>query len=213
MTEPETSAPSEAQPNIVRFSTFEETKKAFDAYVAAVGKVAYAWNYLHEELGKLFVVVGGAEREVALSIWYSVRNDGAQREILRAAVNATNSERSERLPKAPDDLKWLLDRANDLADARNNAVHAPCSLYIGGTGSEMGPAFSNGNPRTKKLMGKELLVEFAWCERYAETLSRFTRMLGIAIALPERYQWPERPKILSPEDFSGESRRSQGDVR
>jgi hypothetical protein len=141
MTEPETSAPSEAQPNIVRFSTFEETKKAFDAYVAAVGKVAYAWNYLHEELGKLFVVVSGAEREVALSIWYSVRNDGAQREMLRAAVNATNSERSERLPKAPDDLKWLLDRANDLADARNNAVHAPCSLYIEGPVPRWGRRF------------------------------------------------------------------------
>jgi hypothetical protein len=57
-------------------------------------------------------------------------------------------------------------------------------------------------------MGKELLVEFAWCERYAETLSRFTKILGIAIALPERYLWPERPKILPRDHFSSESRRS-----
>ena len=42
----------------------------------------------------------------------------------------------------------------------------------------MGAAFFNGNPRAKKLMGKELLVEFAWCEAYAETLSRFTEYAG-----------------------------------
>ena len=55
-------------------------------------------------------------------------------------------------------------------------------------------------------MVKELLVEFAWCESYAETLSRFTQMLGTAIAFPDRYEWPEQPKILSREHFSGESR-------
>jgi hypothetical protein len=82
-----------------------------------------------------------------------------------------------------------------------------------GDGFRDGAGVFQWKPRAKKLMGKELLVEFAWCEAHAETLSRFTRMLGIAIALPERYEWPERPKILSPEDFSGESRRSQGDVR
>ena len=208
MTEPETSEPSTAKPNIVRWSTFEDTIEAFDAYVAAVGKVAHAWNYLHEQLGVLFVAVTGMERNVALANWYSVRSDRAQREMLKAAVNATNSERSKKLPEAPDDLIWLLDRADELAEDRNNAVHAPCSLYISGSGSEMGAAFFNGNPRAKKLMGKELLVEFAWCESYAETLSRFTEMLGIAIAFPDRFPWPQRPKILSREDFSGESRRS-----
>jgi hypothetical protein len=75
MTEPETSAPSTA----ARWSTFEETRKAFDAYVAAVGKVAYEWNALHEQLGILFVAVSGAEREVALANWYSVWSDRGQR--------------------------------------------------------------------------------------------------------------------------------------
>ena len=36
--------------------------------------------------------------------------------MLRAALNATSSERSKKLPKAPDDLKWLLDRADALAE-------------------------------------------------------------------------------------------------
>ena len=87
----------------------------FDAYVAAVGRVAHAWNYLHEKLGMLFVAVSGMERNLALSIWYSVTNDHFQREMLKAAVSATNSERLAKLPKAPDDLKWLLDRAAEVA--------------------------------------------------------------------------------------------------
>jgi hypothetical protein len=209
MTEPETSESAlAAKPGIATWTTFEDTIEAFDAYAASVGKVAHAWNSLHERLGVLFAAVTGMERNVALSIWYSVQSDRAQREMLKAAVYATNSQRSEKLPKAPDDLKWLLDRAEEVANARNNAVHAPCSLFIGGSGSEMGAAYFDGNPRAKNLMGKELLVEFAWCESYAETLSRFTGMLGTAVALPDRYQWPERPKILSRDQFSGESCRS-----
>jgi hypothetical protein len=150
MTEPETSAPSTAEP--VRWTNFEETKKAFEAYVAAVGKVAYAWNSLHEQLGILFVAVSGLEREVALANWYSVWSDRAQRAMLRAKVNATKSERSKRLLEAlDDDLIWLLDCADDLADDRNNAVHAPCSLYVSGSGSELGAAFFNGHPRARKL--------------------------------------------------------------
>ena len=57
-------------------------------------------------------------------------------------------------------------------------------------------------------MGKELLVEFAWCESFAETLSRFTEMLANAIAFPDRFPWPQRPNILPREYFSGESRRA-----
>jgi hypothetical protein len=208
MTEQETSGPSTAKQGIVGWATYEDTKKAFDAYVAAVGKVAYAWNYLHEKLGVLFVAVSGAEREVALANWYSVWSDRGQRAMLRSKVNATNSQRSTRLPEAADDLKWLLDSADDLAEERNNAVHAPCSLYINGSRSEMGAAFFNGHPRARKLMGKELVVEFAWCEAYAETLSRFAEMLANAIAFPDRFSWPEQPKILPRDHFSGESRRS-----
>jgi hypothetical protein len=207
MSEHETSAPSATEPNIEARVSFEDTIEPFDAYVAAVGRVAYAWNYLHERLGVLFVAVTGMERNVALSIWYSVKSDRAQRDMLKAAIDATNSERSTKWPEAPDDLKWLLERANELAEARNNAVHAPCSLYINGSASQMRASFFDGNPRAKNLMGKELLVEFTWCERFAEALSRFAEMMGPAIALPDRFPWPQRPKILPRDHFSGESRR------
>ncbi len=156
----------------------EGAEAAFEEYYLAVGKVARAWNTLHEYLGQLFVTVSGSDKvwteptaiKVALAIWYSVKSHRAQRDMLRAAVNA-NSGRWDELPKALDDLKWLLDRADELAEHRNDVVHAPCSIYILDWGAEMGPAyFAAANPRVKNLnaknlKGKQLIAEFDWCEK------------------------------------------------
>src|SRR5215472_4850499 len=150
----------ETRAPVVRWPTDEERKAAFEAYTLAVGKVAHAWNYLHEKLGQVFWVVCGAEREIALAIWYSTHNDRTQRLMLRAAVLACKMDRWP-APQARDDVMWLLDCADSLAEQRNNALHAPCSLYVGGAqdgGSVMGAAFFHGHPRAKKLIGKDLLT-------------------------------------------------------
>ena len=180
----------------------EAVEAAFEEYYLAVGKVARAWNSLHEYLGQLFVTASGAnwtQPWVALAIWYSVKSDRAQRDMLRAAVNA-KSGRWEKLPKALNDLNWLLDRCDELAEHRNHAVHAPCSIYIGGNDPPwMGPAyFAVGNPRVKSLeaknlRGKQLIAEFDWCERYAWTLIGFIQKLEKPMASPTDYQWPDRP--------------------
>jgi hypothetical protein len=187
-----------SQPRIVKWPTEEERNAAFEAYTLVVDKVSYAWNYLHEKLGRLFVVISGADRNIALAIWYSTDNDRAQRKMLRAAIAATKVERWKTLPKAEENLKWLLDRLDKVSDDRNNAIHAPCSLYIGGTedgGSEMGASFFHGHPRAKNLQGKKLLIEFDWCERYAETLSQFTGQVETAVAFPDQYPWPDKPSL------------------
>jgi hypothetical protein len=76
---------SSAEPNIVKvkWPTLEEATAAFEEYALAVGKVAYAWNYLHERLGELFVVVSAAEQAIALAIWYSTKSERGQRDMLR----------------------------------------------------------------------------------------------------------------------------------
>ena len=107
--------------------------------------VSHEWNHLHEKLGELFAVVIDAERVVALAIWYSTESDRAQRKMLKAAVNA-NPARWKAFPKATDDLKWLLDRTEEVAEHRNNAVHPPppsgsersglsASKFLGANGS------------------------------------------------------------------------------
>ena len=139
------------EPHIVKWPSDEETKTAFEAYTLALGKVAHAWNYLHENLAKLFCIMTEAERAISLAVWYSTTIERAQREMLRAAVSATNNKRWEQLPKAREDLKGLLEKSDVLAGHRNNAVHAPCSLYAQSRFT-VTPATFDGRPASKSAM-------------------------------------------------------------
>ena len=112
-----------------------ETREAIEAYCVAVGLVVYEWNDLHEKLARLFALIREGDRQETLTEWYAIRSDTGQREKLRCAITKTTSGRWKKSPRAPDDLKWLLDRADKLASDRNNAIHAPCSLYLRGDGS------------------------------------------------------------------------------
>jgi hypothetical protein len=135
----------------------------------------------------------------------------SERENLRCAITETASGRWKKSPRALDDLKWLLDGVDRLASDRNNAIHAPCSLYLRGDGSsEVMAAVRSanaGNRRAKNLEGKDLLTEFHWCAAYALRLGQFAGRLAPAMAFPDHYEWPGRPKIPSRADLSGVSRR------
>ena len=97
----------------------------------------------------------------------SERHETRQSEKLRCALTEAASDRWKKSPRAPDDLKWLLDRTDKLAGDRNNAIHAPCSLYLRGDGSSEVMAAvrsaNGGNRGAKNLEGKDLLTEFHWC--------------------------------------------------
>jgi hypothetical protein len=137
--------------------------------------------------------VSDAKENVALAIWYSTKSDRTQRDMLEAAVNASPGRWE---PKARDGLKWLLCCADELAERRNDAVHAPVTFHMGPRedgGFEVVASYFAGNPRAKNLRGKRLLVEFDWRERYAETLSRFSDGLVAAIAYPDSNRWPDPP--------------------
>jgi hypothetical protein len=186
-----------------------ETREAIEAYCVAVGLVVYEWNDLHEKLAQLFALIREGDRREALAEWYAIQSDTKQREKLRCAIIETTSGRWKKSSRAPDDLKWLLDRVDKLASDRNNAIRAPCSLYLRGDGSsEMMAAVraaNAGNRRAKNLEGEDLLTEFHWCAAYAVRLCQFAEMLAPAIASSDHYEWPVRPKILSRADVSGVS--------
>jgi hypothetical protein len=104
---------------VVKWPTDEEVKAEFDAYTNAVGKVVHAWNYLHERLGRLFVrLVNAPDRNVTAAVWYSTYSDRVQRDMLQAAIIASNEIVWTRLPiHAKDDLLWLMKHAtNELAN-------------------------------------------------------------------------------------------------
>ena len=124
-------------------------------------------RYLHERLGQLFSAILGVGEPVALAVWYAVSMDTGQRRLLSAAIKA--SEWPNR-PKAAADLMWLLDQVEKLSKLRNDAVHAPVSLTVSAL-TQMGVAFWSSNPRAKKLLGRQLVAEFTWCEQCTELLS------------------------------------------
>jgi hypothetical protein len=167
-----------------------------EPYVMALGKVAHAWNYLQEALGQLFCAVTGLENDsTGQAIWHSTSNDRTQREMLRAAIEAVTHERlTTSLPKAKDDIKWLLNQADKVAEQRNNAIHAPMAISVGGKEIELVPAAYYGNPRAHKLVGKDILTEFEWYEHCADTLTRFAYGVRGAITAND-VTWPNRPQM------------------
>ena len=175
-----------------------ETQEAIEAYCVAVGLVVYEWNDLQEKLARLFALVREGDQAGNPPEWYAIRSDTRQREKLRCAITETTSDRWKRSPRAPDDLKWLLDRVDKLASDRNNAIHAPCSLYLRGDGSsEVMAAVRSanaGNRRAKNLEGKDLLIEFHG-GRICGASWPVCGMLAPAMASPDNYEWPADQKF------------------
>src|SRR5215211_6790047 len=93
-------------------------------YITALGELVIAWNSLQEQLAELFwTVTGISNGRVPLAIWHAANSDRTQRQMLRAA--AENAFATDKDKKTRDDILWLLDRANSLADQRNDAIHSP----------------------------------------------------------------------------------------
>jgi hypothetical protein len=84
------------KPPVIRVPADPVIKLHFEEYAMALGKVAHAWNTLQESLGELFVAITQLDQKVGFGIWYSTHSDRAQREMLRAAIEATHQDRWNR---------------------------------------------------------------------------------------------------------------------
>jgi len=177
---------------VIRYPTDKEVREAFVAYVEAVGRVAHAWNYLMETMGRLFVIVSGIDRTIAAAIWYASDNDRVLLEIFKAITAKAPELGWEGKKDAKADVLWLAERVSNLHDKRNNAVHAPCSLLVEPDGPTMVPQLFSDHRRAKNLRGTELLVEFDWCERWANALTTFARAAEQALLYGD-CPWPEKP--------------------
>ena len=138
--------------------TERQFEKAFAPYALEIGQLARAWNALHDNLGQIFSqIVSPARPNISTAIWYSTQNDRAQRNMLMEAYLAVGAINSKTHPKAKDDIKWLIDQVQHLADRRNDAIHTPISVGMSVASREMiiKPDIFYGNPRARKLYGKE----------------------------------------------------------
>ena len=188
--------------------TKRQIKQRKNPYVLALGNLVIAWNALQENLAELFwAITDLPDGTIPLSIWHSTNNDRTQREMLRAMTEAIFTQRAARELDATvkgntlrirDDIIWLINKANSLADQRNDAVHSPLWFVIDATGSgkigEMIPADYFGNPRAKKLKGKDLLNEFRWYRQSADTLASYALRIRFVLS-PGLTPWPDRPQM------------------
>ena len=184
------------EPRVVRFPTDEEMKVAFEAYALALGKAIYAWNHLVEKLGDLFVVVvGDADREILLEVWNTPESDRVKIDMLARAVKAVPAGRwGDRLYKAKGDLPWLAKEAAKLIDARNNAAHAPATLWVDVDKQVMGTHPVSRHKRAVAMRFKSLFAEFEYVEKWAEGLNEFAQRAESALHPSGSYTWPERPQ-------------------
>src|SRR4051812_1242982 len=172
----------------------EVIQARFSEYALALGKVAHAWNVLHESLGKLFGLVAKIDEHTAFGIWYSTPSDRGQRQMLKAALLTSNFlDNYKKGAKA--DVEWLINKTDSLADMRNDAIHAPCGLLMANRQFEITASYFNGNPRATKLKGKVILKEFAYYEAYADVLTYFAKHIENAITVHKK--WPARPNLPS----------------
>jgi hypothetical protein len=175
---------------------FDAASAAFEAYFMALGRVAHEWNHMQEELGKVFCVVSGLDNSMGMALWHALKSDRSQRDLLDAAARTATLDEAwaEMFPNAEQGVLWLVKQVNILAERRNDAIHAPCSIVPGEPDLEIFAVSFFSNPRAKNLRGKDILQEFSWYEQSAGTLRRHARELQAALA-DARLPWPERPQL------------------
>jgi hypothetical protein len=172
----------------------DRIEKVVEPYVREVGKLVASWNTLHERLGELFsAVLNTGHPGIGSAIWYSTQSDRAQREMLRAATEAAAAE-GRLAQQTRDEIKWLLDRANELANERNDAIHAPVALFTDQDGTKLMTEYIFGNPRASNLRGKDLPEEFRWSEQKATLLAGYALLCAIHLRNPMS-EWPKRPDL------------------
>jgi hypothetical protein len=177
--------------------------KAFRPVAIELGWLVYEWNRLHESLGEIFanIIVGddgdGDNIRPALAAWHTLTNERAQREMLRAALNARYLLSAPK-PKSHREVSWVLNKLGELAGRRNDAIHAPLAL-VSQFGSdensvEIMPLYFFGNPRATSLKGRSLLEEFRWYRNHFEKLADYAESLIFAIKFSD-YTWRDRPEL------------------
>ncbi|MGC2776353.1 MAG: hypothetical protein WA418_12060 [Bradyrhizobium sp.] len=179
------------EPRFVKWPGWEDLDKRFEPYAIQLGWLVYSWNALHENLGGLFWVLTGLQNgKIPQAIWYSVTNDRTQRDMVKAVASVVLAD-----GKQKEDILWVLSKAQSFEERRNNALHNPFTFMIDAEGPRLSSKWFQGHARAEKLKDKDLLQEFQWYGRSANTLAIFTRRMSVSLRDPTQFSWPERPEL------------------
>jgi hypothetical protein len=182
------------------------TEKDFRPYVIALGQLTLAWNDLHERLATLFwILMGGGWKNKPIGIWNTVEYDRPKRKLLLAALKGCTPSETQVHPSMVDEIEWIIIKANELEDVRNDAIHSPLTLVPKyfvkqfGTTSVV-PDDALDNRRAVKLSKKarnDFLEEFKWCYRCTIVLRDYASQIeyayGGSVRFGAAFPWPRRP--------------------
>lgn len=172
-------------------------------YATQIGLLVYAWNKMQSSLMMLLerLLFRNNERDSGYSdlftsdltsaYWHSLKNDSAQRDIVRSVTRVSLSNE----PFVRDEILWALGEIDNLARARNDAIHVAVDVYGALFGGEF-IAVNNylGPPRANRLKGKRLDELFRQTALHALSLDNFINCFAVFIEpLDQRRPWPERP--------------------
>jgi hypothetical protein len=179
-------------PRITRTPTWEDLDKRFEPYALQLGWLAYSWNSLHDKLGRLFwVLTGIKDGRIPLAIWNAVQNDRTQREMVRALAETVLADRKREW----EDISWMLGKAQELEDRRNDALHSPLTFIVDPDGTTLSSNWPSGNRRAMKLKDKDLLKEFEWYGLTANVLAKYAWRVSYSLRAPEQMPWPDKPEL------------------
>jgi hypothetical protein len=180
-------------PNLLPTQNF--TEDHFKPYAEAIGRATLAWNSLHEALGLVFWAITGEEDGfLALGLWNEIRVDRTKRDILLAAIKATQED-SDKWRKQSESVDFLCVKSGQIEDSRNNAVHSPLSFSL--VSGEVLPSVHQGNARAIRLNGHDVLKEFERLYETALLLRDYALVIEDAFRA-EPSSWPEIPKLPDP---------------
>jgi hypothetical protein len=197
-------------PKLTPVQRKRQGERRFKPIAIELGWIIYEWNRLHEALGECFAAIACKHNKpVGFAIWHSQPNDYPQRELLRAANEATYGNTVTK-PRVYGEIKWILNELHGLRGKRNTAMHSPLVFVTDVMVDEttVMPQYFHGNPHAKELAGKDLLSEYRWYRKHLSILAQFAQCFHYAIIDPN-YAWPDRPKLPPRGQFRnrGRSRR------
>ena len=183
-----------------------EFDEAFRPIASEIGYLTREWNALQDNLATIFAALMSPDNiNIPLAVWNSTPSDRTQRDMLRAALASWKLFNAKK-ESVVEEIIWLLNETDKLANKRNDALHAPLNILLNVDTLEFSiePNYWQNNPRAKNLKGKNVLSEFAKYRAQAGCLGQYAIQIWMHLrkslkTLPQRPKLPTSGALLSPE--------------
>ncbi|HRF08999.1 MAG TPA: hypothetical protein PL193_10205 [Xanthobacteraceae bacterium] len=143
--------------------------KVYDEHAKLVGRVTMAWAEIHAVLYRIFWGVSGLEREMAEAIFFSLKSDSAQRDLVIAALSERfKAEEDKEVRKSATEL---IGQVNNYSNQRNAAAHSMWAILHPPTTIIPDPHISK-----QRNLKEDFVLQFTDLEKNLRTL--FTKLFA-----------------------------------